>query len=109
MRGNLRPCDVPARFGGEEFVCLLPETGIEAGVALAERLRLAVEADSIGRDGPGYTVSIAVAEDPKASLDGLNHKADTALYQAKRSGRNRVVALDPDAVVEPLNLSKTAA
>ena len=109
LRGNLRPSDVLARFGGEEFVCLLPEIGFEGGVVLAERLRLAVEATSIGGDGPGYTVSIGVAEDPETNLDGLIQKADTALYQAKRGGRNRVEALGPDTVVESRNLSPTAA
>ena len=73
------------------------------------RLRLAVEATSIGGDGPGYTVSIGVAEDPETNLDGLIQKADTALYQAKRGGRNRVEALGPDTVVESRNLSPTAA
>jgi diguanylate cyclase (GGDEF)-like protein len=108
LRGNLRPQDILARFGGEEFVCLLPETGLRAGVGLAERLRLAVEAASTGRDGPGYTVSIGVAEDSDTNLDGLIHKADTALYQAKRDGRNRVVALGPEATVGARNLSPTA-
>ena len=59
-------------------------------------------------DGPGDTVSIGVAEDPESSLDGLIHKADTALYQAKRDGRNRVVALGPEATVGARNLSPTA-
>ena len=109
LRRNLRPGDILARFGGEEFVCLLPETGLEAGVGLAERLRLAVETSPIGRDGPSYSVSIGVAEDSESDLDALVHKADTALYQAKHSGRNRVVALGPEAVVEPMTLSPTAA
>lgn len=89
-----RDPDVIGRYGGEEFGLFLPETGHEPAVELAERIRRTVEEHEFEYDGATIecTVSIGVAElwsgrDDKTSL--LN-KADQALYEAKRSGRNRV-------------------
>jgi diguanylate cyclase (GGDEF)-like protein len=86
----LRRPDRLGRFGGEEFILLLPETNRDAAAVVAERIRAAVEAaDKL----PPYTVSIGVACNvvSDAGLDPLLARADTALYEAKEGGRNRVV------------------
>lgn len=86
----LRRSDRLGRFGGEEFVLLLPETNREAAAVVAERIRAAVE--KAGKL-PSYTVSIGVACNvvSDTSLDALLARADAALYEAKADGRNRVV------------------
>jgi len=94
-RSNLRVFDTIGRFGGEEFIILLPETCIKEAVVIAERLRHAVEAISIptARGKAFITISLGVAcfEPGKPiSLDQLVDAADKALYQAKENGRNRV-------------------
>jgi len=90
----LRTQDVIGRFGGEEFVVVLPHTGLDAALATAERIRSRIaEADGTA-DLPLYTVSIGVACLDRADADTLSllDAADKALYAAKRSGKNRVVA-----------------
>ena len=84
----LRRADSLGRYGGEEFVALLPETGVEQALVVAERIRSAIEKSS---DEPRCTVSIGIAtNNVKLSVDGLLSCADEALYRAKRGGRNRV-------------------
>ena len=92
----LRIPDILARFGGEEFVILLPDTGIAEAKNAAERIRREIETH---RDKalPAYTVSLglAVAQgDPgqAADIEALIAEADEALYRAKQGGRNRVEA-----------------
>jgi len=92
-----REIDVVARLGGEEFAILLPETGMQEALAVAERVRAAVEKTSVksmNDDELRFTVSIGVAEQPPEdkSEDNLVGMADAALYQAKISGRNRVIS-----------------
>ena len=97
MAGHLRRIDQVFRWGGEEFVVLLPGTGSEEGFQAAERLRTVVERSPLSLpDGTqiGATVSVGVALAPEHALGGdrafLRH-ADQALYAAKESGRNRTV------------------
>jgi two-component system cell cycle response regulator len=95
--GSNRASDVPVRYGGDEFVLLLPETNREGARIKAERVRESVEAcrqDDDGSDLPTTTtVSIGVAEYPADadSSAALIDAADKALYKAKRAGRNCVV------------------
>jgi diguanylate cyclase (GGDEF)-like protein len=93
---QLRVTDVLARFGGEEFVIALPETGRAQAMQVAERIRAEIETR---RDKalPAYTVSIGVAvaqgqAGQASDLEALIATADAALYQAKQGGRNRVAA-----------------
>jgi diguanylate cyclase (GGDEF)-like protein len=91
----VREDDVPARFGGEEFAVLLKNPTPEVAVEVGERVRRAVSNLHLRRMGvPGVSVSVgvAVAEEPDVALDVVIDEADRALYRAKRSGRDRVVA-----------------
>jgi len=93
---NLRISDLSGRIGGEEFAALLP-CALDEGVLVAERVREAFEASGIVcEEGPvDTTVSSGVAGGPAGTeLEVLLAAADTALYQAKRSGRNRVEAAE---------------
>jgi diguanylate cyclase (GGDEF)-like protein len=106
MRETLRTSDVPARFGGEEFVVLLMDTPLEGAIAVTERLR-----ERVGRSevpaGKGrvarFTVSGGVAElAPGERFEVLLARADEALYRAKEDGRNRTVtSLPPRARSRP--------
>ena len=94
-RSCLRRTDVFGRYGGDEFVVLLPETG-SPEVLMAERIRRALEAAEV-KTGAGpirVTVSIGIAarRSSTEALDALIAQADTALYAAKANGRNRVEA-----------------
>ena len=92
VSANIRDVDILARWGGEEFVILFGETGIERATELAERLRKAVEANSCGKAGH-ITISIGVAEYRKdESITALVNRADGKMYEAKRAGKNRVMA-----------------
>ena len=100
IRKPLRPNDLVARFGGEEFCVLLPETKLEYAVEIAERLRERVsKADPgiiNGKQLPKVTISLGVTEyKPGYSLDTMIASADVAMYHAKQKGKNRVqVATD---------------
>ena len=93
IRESVRSTDLVARYGGDEFVVLQPETGIDAAMSTAERIRNAAYAAS-DMAGVERSVSVGVATYPKAAAtaEALFKTADDALYQAKRSGKNKVVA-----------------
>jgi diguanylate cyclase (GGDEF)-like protein len=92
---NSRDADFPARYGGEEMALILPHTDLEGSYAIAERVRTAVEALRIPRkDEQGtlrITASLGVAATTEGSKETLISDADTALYEAKRQGKNRTV------------------
>lgn len=96
LKGSIRDIDVVARYGGEEFSLVLPQTDKDKAAATAERIRASVEGFNFpnGESQPGgrVTISMGVATFPldgKTSFDVVG-KADEALYQAKREGKNRV-------------------
>lgn len=90
----LRNMDILGRWGGEEFVVILPETEIEGAIVIAERLRKVVEESSFisGTNKISFTVSIGVAQykPEETTVDAPLARADEAIYNAKKQGRNRV-------------------
>lgn len=94
MKHALRESDIVGRLGGEEFGILLPQTGEDEAQVIAERLRLAVMDKPVTFEDRTirYTISIGLAPAWKseASVDDLVKRADTALYRAKETGRNKV-------------------
>ena len=96
LKRNLREVDFPARYGGDEFVILLPETGLDLAIEVAERLRGAVERHRFltnHQNGPlGITMSCGVAafDRARSTPDLLLDAADRSLYKAKADGRNTV-------------------
>lgn len=98
-----RQSDVVARYGGEELVALLPQTGINGALRQAERLRDAIESHNFDglSQGQRVTVSIGVAEfskDTMKACEDLVRAADEGLYAAKQRGKNQVVALQKEQV-----------
>ena len=95
VQAELRATDVPARYGGDEFIVLLPETPAKGAMDVAERIRAAIGVRPLAIDGAQVmtTVSIGLAcfPDDGRTLDALAARADRALYQAKQEGRNKVV------------------
>jgi len=91
-----RKADLPARFGGDEFAILLPETGAQQAAGVASRIRELVAAGSVNRDGleMNVTISAGVADLNSGEIDSpdsMMRLADRALYAAKELGRNRLV------------------
>jgi diguanylate cyclase (GGDEF)-like protein len=91
---GIREHDVAARYGGDEFVLLLPETNKSNAAVMGERLRLHIEQRGLGIEAARVTVSLGIAAYPADGSDreSLIRAADRALYVAKRLGRNRVIA-----------------
>jgi diguanylate cyclase (GGDEF)-like protein len=100
IQGELRATDVPARYGGDEFIVLLPETPPKGAMDVAERIRNAISNAALALEGKSVecSVSVGVACFPEdgRTLDALAARADRALYHAKQRGRNRVVRYTPE-------------
>ncbi len=98
IRSTVRGADLACRFGGEEFVVVMPDTSTETAAAVAERLRHIVESQPfhLKQSGAALTITaslgIASTIHGAASAEELIRQADRALYEAKHGGRNRVVA-----------------
>jgi diguanylate cyclase (GGDEF)-like protein len=98
LRAGVRPYDVAARVGGEEFLLVLPATHRERAADVAERLRARVAQLAVEGFPERVTSSAGVAEHARGeTTDALLARADAALYEAKRLGRNRVVVAPPSA------------
>jgi diguanylate cyclase (GGDEF)-like protein len=103
LRDALRPSDLACRYGGEEFVIVLPDCRVDESLLVLERVRQRVSLQLISGGVPSFTVSVGVASSDQAEhFDDVVDLADRALLEAKASGRDRVVvAIDPvDAVRE---------
>jgi diguanylate cyclase (GGDEF)-like protein len=95
LRKALRVGDIVARWGGEEFLAILPQTDRDQLAAIAERLRSAVESEPFTLpDGSAIRVTVSVGVSEMApvigQLEAATREADAALYEAKKSGRNRI-------------------
>jgi diguanylate cyclase (GGDEF)-like protein len=103
----VRTSDFVGRMGGEEFVVLLPDTGAEAAVRVAEKLRVAIRALRLTGIQGGLSASFGVSTFPKDAVesDGLLQLADRALYMAKKLGRDRVESAGGD---DPIELQQLA-
>ena len=101
IRDNLRTTDIVARYGGDEFMCLLPETGSAGAGVVAERIRkrIAETALDTGHQAVATSVSIGVAayREHGDAFDALARNADRALYASKAGGRNRVTVYPGEA------------
>jgi two-component system cell cycle response regulator len=97
LASNVRAIDLPCRYGGEEFVAIMPDTDVEAAERIAERIRRYISGSpfrvSQGKELLTVTISIGVAEmqGEADTPEALIKRADEALYEAKAAGRNRVV------------------
>ncbi len=95
---NVRGIDLVCRYGGEEFVVVMPDTDVAYACTVSERLRKSIETTPIeisrvpGKLNITISIGIAKSEGEGDTAEALLHRADQALYRAKRTGRNRVVA-----------------
>jgi two-component system cell cycle response regulator len=98
VRSTVRGADLACRYGGEEFVVVMPDTSPEIAAAVAERLRAAIESTPFLLKSSGETLNITASFGISSRIasvitpDQLMKQADLALYEAKNTGRNRVVA-----------------
>ena len=98
LKRCIRGIDLACRYGGEEFVVMMPETDLAAAEAVAERIRRQIAADPFaihkGTRHLDVTISIGLAArmGPSDGAEAILKRADEALYRAKRGGRNRVEA-----------------
>lgn len=94
IAGQLRETDAVGRYGGEEFLIILPSTSVQEAEQVAEKIRTAVEKLTIGTKNLGITISLGICDsqtDSPKLHDNMLHKVDAALYEAKKSGKNRFV------------------
>ena len=101
LRGNTRRMDLSARFGGEEFISILGGSGIPPAVALANRIRVGIEAQVFPWGRLTVSAGVAAYEEGMGSYEVLVATADRALYAAKQAGRNRVTAAESVKTVAP--------
>lgn len=103
MKTNVKGRDLAARYGGEEFAIILPHTALTAAVTVAEQIRRSIMAKELVKKSTGeslgtITMSFGAAQyRPGETIDSLIARADVALYDAKRAGRNRVKAANDAA------------
>ena len=95
IRETLRPSDSVTRYGGEEFVLLIPDTGLEDAVKMIERLQRELTKKFFLHENERVLVTFSAGvalRNPEESREDVLGRADKAMYQAKKAGKNRVVA-----------------
>jgi len=101
LRDSLRPADIPCRYGGEEFVIVLPECPVEEARQVLERVRLRMADRMVIAELPAFTISFGLASsDQAATFDEVVSLADAALLTAKSSGRDQIVVSSGPGVPE---------
>ncbi len=113
LQKELRSYDCASRYGGEEFVAILPDSTLKEAVFVADRVRLAVQGSRFSEPlaNLSLTVSLGVASfspEHSPTVDGFIKLADDALYLAKANGRNRVEFYDPSGAIMPASAAGTA-
>jgi len=116
LRDGCRAYDIKARYGGDEFVVVMPSTRLDMGIAVAEKIRRAVAALSLGEDGSPLTVTLSAGVTsmrPREDIspEALVERADRGLYAAKAAGRNQIVPMaspEPDTTPENPTLRRAA-
>ncbi len=108
IKGALRAQDIVARTGGDEFLVICPDTGLDAALACAERVRFAVESAPLTVSGQLLSMSVSIGVATRDTVmtdpDALVKRADQALYLAKNKGRNRIMtaqSLRPGPLIPP--------
>lgn len=108
IKGALRAQDIVARTGGDEFLVICPDSGLDAALACAERVRFAVESAPLTAGGQTHHMSVSIGVATRDTVmtdpDALIKRADQALYLAKNKGRNRIMtaqALRPGPLIPP--------
>lgn len=98
LKNSVRENDFVARLGGEEFAIIMPEASYDKALKLAERFQRSITRHPLSSTNGKVTISIGIAGLPvdAQDVDGLMYKADRALYQAKREGKNRVRTFNSD-------------
>ena len=95
MAESVRACDHVGRYGGEEFVVVLPNTEIEGAMEMAERIRQTIRLVKFNSDGEEFSMTlsmgVAVCRNDDTGVEAILKRADDALYQAKANGRNQVI------------------
>ncbi len=89
LKSNIRKTDYAGRYGGEEFLIILPQTAYENAYVIAENLRKETQKFNYGKEALHITISIGLAQYDSESAEAFINKADVLLYQAKKNGRNR--------------------
>jgi diguanylate cyclase (GGDEF)-like protein len=92
LRDNVRPNDIPGRYGGEEFVIVLPDCSVDNATAVVERIRTRLRTSLVLASVPSFTASFGIAgSEPGSTFSQTLDTADQALLRAKRAGRDRIV------------------
>jgi len=90
MRDTLRAYDILGRYGGEEFLIILPDTGLEDARSLAERIRIRVKEETVNNAAVTLSLGVVCVQESDRSVDDIIRRADENLYKAKKSGRDRI-------------------